>query len=474
MKSPIGTIVSALNAKRSGSNWMALCPAHDDRNPSLSISDKNGKVLVNCLAGCSQESVIAALRGRGLWSGAGDSGLSIQGLPEGIPDRWDGKPYQTHWTYRNADGSPIGHVVRYENDEGKVVIPFFKRDGSNWKAGAAPEPRPLYGLPGILSAKPTEVVFVVEGEKCAEVLKVRGYCATTSSGGAKAYTKTDWSTLKGLSIVILPDNDEPGRAYAEGVCRILRENGCKVRTLELPELGPGGDIVDWLQAGHSREDLENLLKMTESNQDEPALGQDDRTHAELSENLDERAKRVLSQFDNPCGEFDTANLPPLLRNLIEHYQSTTDAAAITPLSSFLTTASGFHRQKSLIPEFNFDNPNQGYFQRLYANIWTLMIAPSGSFKTTGQNKGARFGHEKRAELRKEIAKLRREYGAQAIDLMKDNSKEKKEFERKLRELRRQDVFLPNKITAEALLQHLSEGYAGTILCSEFGNGWRIL
>jgi len=47
--------------------FLACCPAHDDRNPSFSVADKNGKILVKCWAGCSQESVIGALRGMGLW-----------------------------------------------------------------------------------------------------------------------------------------------------------------------------------------------------------------------------------------------------------------------------------------------------------------------------------------------------------------------------------------------------------------------
>ena len=51
---------------------MARCPAHDDREPSLSISEADGKVLVRCHAGCDQERVIAALRSRGLWGKNGD------------------------------------------------------------------------------------------------------------------------------------------------------------------------------------------------------------------------------------------------------------------------------------------------------------------------------------------------------------------------------------------------------------------
>ena len=52
-------------ARRNGAGWRACCPAHDDNNPSLDITDGNGKVLVNCRSGCSQEAVIAALRSLG-------------------------------------------------------------------------------------------------------------------------------------------------------------------------------------------------------------------------------------------------------------------------------------------------------------------------------------------------------------------------------------------------------------------------
>ena len=57
----------ALNGKRSGESYLAQCPAHDDRNPSLSISYNGEKVLFHCHAGCTQDDVISALRARGLW-----------------------------------------------------------------------------------------------------------------------------------------------------------------------------------------------------------------------------------------------------------------------------------------------------------------------------------------------------------------------------------------------------------------------
>jgi putative DNA primase/helicase len=65
-------IAKALGGSKAGGSWMARCPAHDDRDPSLSIRDSDdGKVLVRCHAGCEQHQVIAALRARGIWGEAG-------------------------------------------------------------------------------------------------------------------------------------------------------------------------------------------------------------------------------------------------------------------------------------------------------------------------------------------------------------------------------------------------------------------
>ena len=60
-------IAEALNGRRSGAGWVARCPNHKDRTPSLSIRDADKTILVHCFAGCSQRDVITALRERGLW-----------------------------------------------------------------------------------------------------------------------------------------------------------------------------------------------------------------------------------------------------------------------------------------------------------------------------------------------------------------------------------------------------------------------
>ncbi len=73
------TIAKALGGRKAGGGWTARCPAHDDRSPSLSICDQDGKVLVRCHAGCQQAKVIAVLRPRGLWTKNGERSPSRTG-----------------------------------------------------------------------------------------------------------------------------------------------------------------------------------------------------------------------------------------------------------------------------------------------------------------------------------------------------------------------------------------------------------
>jgi putative DNA primase/helicase len=72
-------IAKALGGRSAGIGWMARCPAHDDREPSLSIrQSENGQLLVRCHAGCEQAQVIAALRSRGLWQGGHPRRFALQ------------------------------------------------------------------------------------------------------------------------------------------------------------------------------------------------------------------------------------------------------------------------------------------------------------------------------------------------------------------------------------------------------------
>jgi putative DNA primase/helicase len=83
-------IARALGGRKAGGGWMARCPTHDDREPSLAIRyAHNGKVLVCCHAGCEQGRVIAALRWRGLWDQNGHRQIKRSALHAAANERPD-------------------------------------------------------------------------------------------------------------------------------------------------------------------------------------------------------------------------------------------------------------------------------------------------------------------------------------------------------------------------------------------------
>ena len=62
-------VINGLNAKRVGKGWIAKCPAHDDRNPSLSIGvGRNQKILLYCFTGCEWSAIVTELKKLGLWN----------------------------------------------------------------------------------------------------------------------------------------------------------------------------------------------------------------------------------------------------------------------------------------------------------------------------------------------------------------------------------------------------------------------
>ncbi|HSV99120.1 MAG TPA: AAA family ATPase [Sedimentisphaerales bacterium] len=166
----------------------------------------------------------------------------------GCLERRHGKP-AWNWVYYDAHGDPAGLILRWDGPEGKQIRPVSRRLEGGWVIGGMPEPRPLYELPTLL-ARTDETVYVTEGEKAADAGSWMGLLATTSPHGAASAGKTDWRPLAGRDVVILPDNDEPGRRYAQAVVSILQRLSPppRVRIVELPGLPPKGDLFDWVDA----------------------------------------------------------------------------------------------------------------------------------------------------------------------------------------------------------------------------------
>ena len=126
-----------------------------------------------------------------------------------------------------------------------------------------PAPRPLYNLPRLLASANAPVI-ITEGEKKADVVPTLfpGYVGTTSMGGAHAAEKSDWVSLAGRDTVVWPDNDEPGRQYAEDVAELVMRAGARSLTIvDIPNHWPEGwDLADPLPEGIEKEMLYELLR----------------------------------------------------------------------------------------------------------------------------------------------------------------------------------------------------------------------
>ena len=144
-----------------------------------------------------------------------------------------GAPTAT-WRYRNADGALLCLVHRFDNRGEKQFRPqTLWRTAAGvyeWRWESCPAPRPLYGLDQ-LAARPDALVIVVEGERACDAGRrlLPGCVVVTSPNGSKSASKADLSPLVGRKVVIWPDADAAGRAYAHAIAALLKPIAASVR-----------------------------------------------------------------------------------------------------------------------------------------------------------------------------------------------------------------------------------------------------
>jgi hypothetical protein len=160
------------------------------------------------------------------------------------------------YDYRDEQDTLLYQVLRYDPRG------FVQRrpDGNGgWSWDLEDVRRVLYRLPEILSQS---VVYIAEGEKDVEKLWALGIPATTNPHGAGNWREEYSQCLAGKNVVILPDNDEPGEQHALAVARSLLPIATAVKIVRLPGLPQKGDVSDWLETGHTKEELATVVQAT--------------------------------------------------------------------------------------------------------------------------------------------------------------------------------------------------------------------
>jgi hypothetical protein len=221
------------------------CPAHEDKTASLSVSQGENGALVHCHAGCPTEQVLSAV------------GLRLKDLFD-IQTDTSRQPV-IEYSYLDEDGLELFQQVRFEPKDFRLR----HYNGSEWVRSIEGIRRVLYKLPEVIDAVELgHLVVIVEGEKDADRLHDEGFVATTSPMGAGNWKQAETEVLHGADVVVIPDNDEPGRAHAEAITRDLYGKAASLKVVRLPGVPGHGDVTDWLNTGHSSDELNTLILET--------------------------------------------------------------------------------------------------------------------------------------------------------------------------------------------------------------------
>ena len=243
----------------------ARCPAHDDENPSMGVKEdtKTGELVVNCRAGCSREKIFLSL---GADSSSPRPKAKSRKTKKTTGKRPSGGKLVATYEYRSLEGVPLALKKRYElTDAPKYFVWADPQDAekSGLPNGLKEETLPPYNADKVRELK-SKKIFFTEGEKAADALgKAYNALSVCLPGGAgtKNIPPEQLEILRGREIIIWPDNDPGGRSLMRTVVTALE--GITTNTLTIsPYVPPKGDAYDYVQAGHTKKDLANLIKET--------------------------------------------------------------------------------------------------------------------------------------------------------------------------------------------------------------------
>jgi hypothetical protein len=227
--------------------YTALCPFHDDQHkPNLRFTDKGFQCMT-----CGEKGSLQKLAGR-------------LGLKPEFKLIKTSRRIDSLYAYKDRDGNLIYQVVRYKPKSFAQRRPDGKGGWIYNLKGITPV---LYRLPELLATPQDHVVFIAEGEKGVNSLAEHGLNATCSPMGAGKWREEYNSAFTNRSVVILPDNDEPGENHAQQVFDFLSKVTPAIQILHLPCLREKEDVFDWFAQGHTAEELLELFKLTPSQPD---------------------------------------------------------------------------------------------------------------------------------------------------------------------------------------------------------------
>ena len=303
-------LFEALKGRGKPHDFVCCCPAHEDRNPSMSVTEKDGRVLVHCHAGCPQEAVIAALRDRGVWPELKPNG-STNGHYHSNPtsrrpiSRENGRsevveievvsPEELRLPPTLPVPTTDDHVRHYRREaltslnvlrehvyrqggvpvfikqrliKGPKFLPYYRVEDGAAELWQSHEPAGFKKLPYVSPGRDpfksegaeSRSLFWCEGERDVDTLAKQGLDAFTF-GAAKNIPAGAELYVKGRKVIIPVDNDDAGRRDAEAKAQRCWGHATSIKVISFPDLPAGGDISDWL-VEHTRDELRQKVLQT--------------------------------------------------------------------------------------------------------------------------------------------------------------------------------------------------------------------
>jgi len=284
--------------------WVACCPAHGDKHPSMSVTEKAGKILVHCHAGCTARDIVGSLglkfvdlRTDKEWNGqrgpvtAKTDGMSVPGGEESLKKKpakksGDHGRLVCEYLYQDADGNTIYKAQRRVLEDGRKTFQMMHPDpeseyGWGYGLSGVGVKRVPYRLPEVIqAARKGCTVVIAEGEKDVDNIRALGFAATCNVGGAGKwgydFPKGWGEWFKGArQILVIADNDAAtkvvekrvpgkkrkqkveeaflvGQKHAWSVRCALIEAGFagKIKLMVMPAVGEAKakDFTDWRDA----------------------------------------------------------------------------------------------------------------------------------------------------------------------------------------------------------------------------------
>lgn len=320
--------VIKVKAEKVGGEWKALCPKHDDKNPSLSINEE--KQVYHCF-------------------GCGFSGqLYKKQRIVAVYDHYD------------EEGSFVYQIVRYEPKGFNYRV---KGDDGKWVYNAKDIKKILYKLPELIKAPKDKHIIFVEGGKDVDNVRARGFESTTYF-----LVKGEWPEefnkyFESRIVILCPDNDDTGRQYSFNIGKSINGIAKKVKWLELPGLGEKEDISGWIGRGGTAEELQKLIEKA------PDFFE------------------VLAEYNKPIEPDESIAQPVFEKNkfevaipeddLIKLYKDYVNPTIDCP--DIYNTVSPILLISTLLARrvyFKFGT------QKVYINIWAVIVAPSTTYRKT--------------------------------------------------------------------------------------------